>query len=209
MGRRRIGVFGGTFDPVHYGHLAAAVGAAWLVGLERVLLVPAGEPPHKTGHPVTPAAHRLAMVRLAAADNPLFEICELELERPGPSYTVDTMAELERRHPDWDLVFLTGLDGLLAIETWHEYRRLLTGWPLVAIVRPGVPLEGWEALRRRLGPELTARVRIVETPGVAVSASDLRARARAGYPLTYLVPPGVEEYIRKNGLYRGHEGGPG
>lgn len=202
MARKRVGVFGGTFDPVHYGHLAAGVGAAFTVGLDRVLLVPAARPPHKRGQPITPAHHRLAMLRLAARGNPLFEVSTLELERAGPSYTVDTLAELERLHPEWDLFFLTGADSFRLIETWYEYRRLLSRWPVVVITRPGVPAPALAGVLERLGPELAARVTVVETPGVAVAASDLRERARSGYPLTYLVPPDVEEYIRLEGLYR-------
>lgn len=198
----RIGVFGGTFDPIHYGHLAAAMGALHLARLDRVIFVPAGQNPLKAGQPITPAHHRLAMVQLAVADNPAFAVSRVDIDRPGPHYTVETLSLLSREYPGATLLFIVGLDALLEIEKWRDYPTLLRRWPLLAVTRPGTDLAGWEALRRRLGPELASRVEILAIPGVDIAGRDLRDRARQGYPLRYLVPDAVAAYIREHRLYQ-------
>lgn len=208
MGRLRVGVYGGTFDPVHYGHLAAASGAAHLAGLDRVVFVPAGQNPLKAGAPITPAVHRLAMVRLAVAGDPRFAVDPIDMERPGPHYTVETLSLLAQAHPDWDIYFIVGMDAALSIEAWRDYRTLLVRWPLLVVTRPGEGGSAWEALLDRLGPHLAGRLRLLEVPGVAVAGRQLRALAAAGYPLTYLVPPAVEEYIRTHRLYGPTDGSP-
>lgn len=201
MSKPRIGIMGGTFDPIHYGHLAAAEGARHLARLDQVLLVPAVDPPHKQGAVATPAAHRLAMVELAIAGHPALAISQVEFERPGPHYTVDTLAALEQRHPGAELHFIMGLDSLLQIETWHDYPELLRRWPVLAVTRPGSGLEEWERLRARLGLALTERVAVLDIPGIHLSSSDLRRRAAAGYPLRYLVPDDVAAYAVQHRLY--------
>lgn len=195
-----VGVLGGTFDPIHLGHLALASGAMHLAGLDRVLFLPNRQPPHKAGRPVTPAHHRAAMVELAIAGDPRFAFSEMELQRTGPSYTIDTVQELLARQPDWHLAFLVGMDSLLEITTWREWERLLTLTDLLVFNRPGYPTEAGQAMLARLGP-LAERVRILEIPGVAVAARDLRRLASDGYPLRYLVPEAVERYIAAHQLY--------
>lgn len=198
-----VGIMGGTFDPIHLGHLAAAEGARHLLGLDRVFFMPNQEPPHKRGLPVTPAAHRAAMVRLAIADNPAFAFSDLELRREGPSYSSDTLQAVRSQHPDWQIAFLIGADSLLELHTWHEYRRLLTLAEVVAVHRPGYDAGAVEEAAWRLSAEVPeARIRVLSVPGVDVAASDLRQRAAQGYPLRYLVPDAVEAYIRQQGLYR-------
>lgn len=202
-----VGIMGGTFDPIHLGHLAAAEGARYLLGLDRVLFMPNQQPPHKLGLKVTPVEHRAAMVRLAIAGNPAFAFSDVELKRKGPSYTTDTLRILRSQHPDWRIAFLIGTDSLLEIRTWHEYRTLLALAEVVAIHRPGYDLGQVEAEARRLQAEVpAAQVRVLTVPGVDVASTELRQRAAAGYPLRYLVPESVEAYIKQHGLYRGQDG---
>lgn len=203
LSRERVGVLGGTFDPVHLGHLAAAEGARHLAGLDRVLLMPAGDPPHKQSWSLASAAHRLAMVNLAVAGNPGLGVITLDLERPGPHYTVQALQLLQAAHPEWETVFLTGLDGLVQIRAWHDYLTLLGGWDIVAVTRPGTALAEFSRLQAELGPERTARIRLLTIPGVDVSGRQLRRLAAQGYPLRYLVPDAVWEYIDRHQLYRG------
>jgi len=199
-----VGILGGTFDPIHLGHLALAEGAMHLAGLSRVFFVPNYQPPHKAGLPVTPAHHRAAMVELAIADNPRFGFLSLELERQGRSYTIDTVRALQAQHPDWRLAFIVGMDSLLEITTWRQYDELLRLIDLLVVSRPGHSTAEGEAMLARLGP-LAARIRLLQIPGVAVSSSDLRQMAAQGYPLRYLVPEPVLRYIAEHRLYEGAE----
>jgi nicotinate-nucleotide adenylyltransferase len=191
----RTGVLGGTFDPPHMGHLVLGEQARAQLGLGRVLWVPAGEPWRKPHPPVTPAEHRAAMTSAAIVDNEAFELCRLELERPGPSYSVDTLEELRARHPDDELVFIIGKDALDDLPNWRRPERLVELATLAVAVRAGD--------EARVAPAgLDARVEWVDMPRLDISASDLRARAAGGLSLRYLVPPSVEAYIRDHGLYR-------
>lgn len=197
----RVAILGGTFDPIHLGHLAAAQGVLHLTDVEQVVFLPNRQPPHKEGLPVTPAEHRAEMVRLAIADNPRFAFSDLELRRPGPSYTIETVRALAAERPDWEAAFIVGLDSLLQIRTWREWETLLRSIDLFAVTRPGYDLAAAQRLLAELGPRLSARVRLLEIPGVAVASADLRRLAAAGYPLRYLVPDPVARYIAANGLY--------
>ena len=197
-----VGILGGTFDPIHFGHLAAAEGAMHALGLDRVLFLPNRQPPHKAGRPVSPAEHRAAMVQLAIAGNDRFAFSDLELKREGPSYTIHTVRAFQERYPDWRLAFLVGMDSLVDITTWYDYKTLLTLIDLVVFTRPGYSAEQRDAALAGLGPELTARIRLLELPGVAVSGTELRRRAAAGYPLRYLVPDPVVQYISEHELYQ-------
>lgn len=200
---RRIGVLGGTFDPIHLGHLAVAQGALHLAGLERVLFIPAGQPPHKEGRRITAAEHRAEMVRLAIAENPLFELSTIEMDRQGPSYTILTVQALKAQNPDWEIHFIAGMDSLEEIQTWHEYRTLLSLVRFLVAIRPGFGGRRSDRVLRELGPDLAGRVRILEIPGLEISGTDLRQRAAEGYPLRYLIPRPVIAYIETHGLYRG------
>jgi nicotinate-nucleotide adenylyltransferase len=209
--QRRIGVLGGTFDPIHYGHLAAAEEAVSVCNLERVLFVPAARPPHKRGETISGAEHRVSMVRRAIEDNPTFLLSDLEIHRRGPSYTVDTLRQL---HRDWvasELFFIVGMDSLAELPLWHQPEALLEQAVLVAIQRPGVPDVDLHELSGRL-PLVKERVRLVAMPGLglAVSSTELRERVASGRSIRYLVPESVREYIRQAGLYRNAQarGGP-
>ncbi|HLU43114.1 MAG TPA: nicotinate-nucleotide adenylyltransferase [Microthrixaceae bacterium] len=191
---RRIGVFGGTFDPPHLAHLVVAVEVRDALDLDVVLLVVANDPWQKTDtRCITPAAVRLEMVRAAVADEPGLEASDLEIVRGGPSYSVDTMEELRRRHPDAELYLVLGADAAAGLDTWHRHRDLLALCELVVVGRPGtVPSL----------PEGTSAVQ-VEVPQLEVSASDLRARVAAGRSIRYLVPDPVISLIREHRLYGG------
>lgn len=199
---RRIGILGGTFDPPHIGHLWLATLAADAMALDRVLFMPAAQPPHKVGQPVSRASDRLLMTRLAIAGNPLLELCPIEMERPGPSYTIDSVDELERLYPgDTTLYLVMAADSLAQIDTWREPDRLLERIEWIVGPRPGDPLPNREALVARFG-EKASRIHLLEGPSLDVSSTAIRERVAHGHPIRYLVPRGVEELISERGLYR-------
>ncbi|MEW6446870.1 MAG: nicotinate-nucleotide adenylyltransferase [Bacillota bacterium] len=197
----RLGLMGGTFDPIHYGHLVAAEAARYEFGLGKVVFIPAGQPPHKPAGEVTPAFHRVAMVRLGISTNPYFEISTKEVDRPGPSYTVDTVAEFRRLYPSAALYFITGADSVAEILTWYRFKDLLRLCLLVGVTRPGYSLGDLRERLAGLDEELLQQIRVLPVPGVAVSSSEIRERVRAGKPIKYLLPEAVEEYITRQGLY--------
>jgi len=208
---RRVGILGGTFDPIHYGHLLIAEQVREALRLDRVLFVPAAVPPHKLDELISPALDRAAMVELAIADNPSFTICEMELRRAGPSYTVDTLAELAteavRQGVDRELHFILSAEALAQFKSWREPARLLALARLAVVGRPGAPTPARGRLAALLpgGAASLGRVECVDTLPVAHSASDVRARAGAGRSIRYLVPPAVEAYIRDHRLYRSED----
>ncbi len=196
-----IGILGGTFDPPHIGHLIIAQEAAFRFGLERVLFVPAGQPYLKIGRSITPAHHRVEMVRRAIASNPLFAVSMLEVEREGPSYTVDTLIALHKEWgPEAHLYFIIGLDLVEEIPRWHQPERLLSLCQVIVLARPG-----YEAAVGRLEeaiPGALQRLLFLEGLLIGISATDIRQRVAQGLPIRYLVPQAVGEYIRDQGLYR-------
>ena len=200
-----LGVFGGTFDPVHVAHLALAQEAAESLGLERVLFVPAGRPPHKPGIAVTPGADRLAMVRLAIAGNDRFEVSRIELDRDGPSYTVDTLEMLAAGRASHDhagdIVLILSADAFLGLPSWHEPRRVLELALLAVAPRDGYAEAGPDFLATYF-PGLAHRAIFLDGPRIRLSASALRDRAAAGRSLRYLVPDAVAAYIGDHDLYR-------
>lgn len=196
----RLGILGGSFDPIHIGHLALAESARTAFALERVFFVPTAVPPHK-GPPVVAAEHRLAMVRLAIMGNSAFRALPLELERPGPSYTVDTLMELGRRYPDRELRFIVGADEMLDLADWHEPTRILELTRFIAATRPGFDLGRLDEALGRLGPAARQRVDLLPWLALGVSSSLLREMMAAGQPVRYLVPDTVLAYIGKHGLY--------
>ena len=193
--RPRLGVMGGTFDPVHHGHLVAASEVAARFDLDEVVFVPTGHPTFKQDQSVTEAEHRYLMTVIATASNPRFTVSRVDVERPGLTYTVDTLRDLKSARLDADLYFITGADAIEQILTWKDAEELFAMAHFVAVTRPGhtLSVEG-------LPPD---RVSILEVPALAISSTDVRARARAGQPVWYLVPDGVVQYIAKHRLYRG------
>ncbi|MBC7263037.1 MAG: nicotinate-nucleotide adenylyltransferase [Chloroflexi bacterium] len=198
--QRRIGVLGGTFDPIHYGHLIIAEDARATLGLERVLFVPARRSPLKQPHSSAPAHHRVRMVELAIASNPHFELSRVDLERPAPSYTVDTLRLLQEAWgPRADLYFIIGADSLADLLRWHQPEEIIRLCHLVVAPRPGHRAD-LEALETHL-PGITARTILLHSPEVGIAAVDLRRRVREGQSITYQTPPEVEAYIREHRLY--------
>ena len=193
--RPRVGVMGGTFDPVHHGHLVAASEVADRFDLDEVVFVPTGHPTFKQDQDVTVAEHRYLMTVIATASNPRFTVSRVDVDRPGLTYTVDTLRDLKTERPDADLYFITGADAIEQILTWKDAEELFAMAHFVAVTRPGhtLSVDGLPA----------DRVTIQEIPALAISSTDVRARARAGQPVWYLVPDGVVQYIAKHRLYRG------
>ena len=198
---QRLGILGGTFDPIHHGHLRAAEEAHDQLGLQQVLFVPAGDPPHKPGLPISPAHHRLHMVELATADKPHFAISRVDVDRPGPCYTVDTLRLLRAAlGPKPAFFFIEGADSLVETVTWYQPQKIIELCELAVVARPGVRVDLTE-LDKEL-PGLSKRVHHVQMPLLEISSSDLRARVKTGRSISYLVPPSVEAYIQEQGLYR-------
>lgn len=190
--RRRIGVMGGTFDPIHHGHLVAASEVQQSFDLDEVIFVPTGQPWMKEG--VSSAEHRYLMTVIATASNPRFTTSRVDIERGGPTYTIDTLRDLRKLHPDADLFFITGADAVAQIVEWKDVDELWELAHFVAVSRPG------HALSIRGLPE--QGVSSLEVPALAISSTDCRRRVGRGYPVWYLVPDGVVQYISKHRLYR-------
>ena len=198
----RIGILGGTFDPPHIGHLWLAALAAESVNLDRVLFMPASQPPHKKRRGMTKATERLLMTRLAIEGDPAFELTAIEMERPGPSYTVDSIAALEQLYGEDARLFLVmAADSLAEVDTWRDPHRLLERTEWVVGPRPGSALPDARALRERFGAD-ASRIHLLEGPSLEVSSSEIRRRVASGQTIRYLVPRRVEELIVARGLYR-------
>jgi nicotinate-nucleotide adenylyltransferase len=198
-----IGVLGGTFDPVHNGHLIVAEVVRKRLNLAEVIFVPAGQPWLKADKPITPAKHRLQMLRLSLADRPYFKISTLEIERAGPSYTIDTIIELRSKINAGDeLFFILGQDNLAQLPQWREPSRLIQLCYLVAVSRPGSPRPNLKTLEASL-PGISQRVMLMDEPQVDISASEIRERVGWGLSICHLVPEPVNRYIKENRLYVG------
>jgi nicotinate-nucleotide adenylyltransferase len=198
----RIGILGGTFDPLHIGHLWLATLATDSLNLDRVLLMPAARPPHKRGQRLSNAADRIAMIRLAIAGDPRLEVSLVEMERPGPSYTVDSLSELRSRYGDASaLVLIMAADTFAQIDSWREPDRILELAEWAVGPRPGSDLPEPGGLRARFGAA-AARIHLLEGPALEVSGTVLRRRVAAGRTIRYLVPAAVESFIHERGLYR-------
>ncbi len=196
-----IGIFGGTFDPPHLGHLAAAQEALDVAGLDRVLFVPSQQNPLKRDVTSSSVEDRLAMTALAIGDDPRFELSHADIGHNGPSYTVDLLQRLhDELGPTVELAFIAGMDVLHELHRWHDPLRLLDLARLLIVQRPGQETLQPEEVDRRI-PGASRRITLILTPGVAVSASELRARVSTGRPIRYLVPDVVADYIGEHGLY--------
>lgn len=198
----RVGVLGGTFDPVHNGHLIIAEEAQAKLGLAKVIFIPAGRPYFKDGEDVSDMQRRLEMLELAVNGNPSFEIDMLELEREGATYTIDTMEELRRRMgEDVDLYFIIGIDALSELGRWREPERLVSICHFATMRRPGFTELDLAAMEREV-PGVSGRVHVLDNVQVDISSSDIRERVERGQSIRYLVPPAVRRYIGEEGLYR-------
>lgn len=199
-GVRRLGILGGTFDPPHIGHLWLATLAADELGLSSVLFMPAAQPPHKRRR-LTRATDRLLMTRLAIGDDARFELCAIEMERPGPSYTVDSMVELTAMHPEAELWLIMAADAFAAIDTWREPDRLLELARWAVGPRAGSVAPRPAAIRERFGAQAD-RIRLLDGPALDVSSAAIRTRVAAGRAIRYLVPRAVEQLVVERRLYR-------
>ena len=197
----KIGILGGTFHPPHNGHLAIAAEARTEVPLDRVVFVPAGQPYFKEAAAVLPSRHRMEMARLAVRGKPGLECSALEVERPGPTYTVDTLRQLSREMKGDELFFILSWSSLEELPGWREPSGIIELCRLVVVPRPGYQLPDLEALESRI-PELSKRLVVMDKPRLYISASDIRRRAAQGLPIRHLVPEAVEEYIRIHRLYQ-------
>ncbi|WP_277601697.1 nicotinate-nucleotide adenylyltransferase [Rhodococcus sp. X156] len=195
--RRKLGVMGGTFDPIHHGHLVAASEVAHRFGLDEVVFVPTGQPWQKAHTDVSPAEDRYLMTVIATASNPQFSVSRVDIDRAGVTYTADTLSDLQAQHPDAELYFITGADALEAILSWHRVEELFDLARFVGVTRPGYALEA-----KHLTHLAPGQLTLVEIPAMAISSTDCRERAGQGRPVWYLVPDGVVQYISKRNLYR-------
>jgi len=199
----KIGVLGGTFDPVHLAHLAVAEAVKTELDLAEVVFVPAGQPWLKANSYISAPEHRVQMVRLAIAGKSYFRLSTMEIDRPGPSYTVDTMAELRGQiNTEDELYFILGWDNLAEMPRWREPARLIQLCYLVAVPRPGYPVPDLMKLEGNI-PGIAKRVIVMDKPELDISATEIRKRLSRGEPINDLVPEAVAEYIRRHGLYLG------
>src|SRR6478752_7400716 len=193
-GRLRLGVMGGTFDPIHHGHLVAASEVAAEFDLDEVVFVPTGQPWQKSHKQVSEPEHRYLMTVIATASNPRFTVSRVDVDRPGPTYTIDTLRDLRAQRPDADLFFITGADALAQILSWKDIDELWSLAQFVGVTRPDHELSG-----AGLPGD---RVSLLQVPAMAISSTACRERVRTGEPVWYLVPDGVVQFIGKYGLYR-------
>ena len=193
---RRIGVMGGTFDPIHHGHLVAASEVQSYFDLDEVIFVPTGQPWQKSERKVSPPEDRYLMTVIATASNPRFSVSRVDIDRPGPTYTIDTLTDLHRQRPDAELFFITGADALAQILTWRDVDEMFKLAQFVGCTRPGT--EGLELPLDQLPMD---RITLLEVPALAISSTECRARVAKGNPTWYLVPDGIVQYIAKRELY--------
>ena len=201
-GRGAIGLMGGTFDPIHYGHLLVAEQARQQYQLSEVIFVPNDIPPHKKDYEVSSAEHRYAMAVIATADNPYFRVSREEIDRPGPSYSIDTIRAFRQQlGPEVRLYFITGADAILDILTWRQPQDIVAECQLIAAHRPGFDLQQMAAV---LGAELAKQVEMFTMPALDISSTVIRQRVMQGQSIRYLTVPSVVNYIHKAGLYQNH-----
>ena len=200
----RLGILGGSFDPVHYGHLLMAECCLEQCRLDEVLFVPAAVPPHKQSHPLTPASERIDMLELAISGREAFRVSRIEIERGGISYTADTLDELKRQQPAAELFLLLGADSLDDLPRWHDPRRICAQSTPVAVSRPGAPALDYQVLAPLVSAERLVEIQRyrVEMPQIGLSSSDIRHRVAQGLSIRYRTPRAVEKYIETHGLYR-------
>ncbi|MBP7072091.1 MAG: nicotinate-nucleotide adenylyltransferase [Clostridia bacterium] len=202
-GQSRIGIMGGTFDPIHYGHLAAAEAARVEFGLCKVIFMPAGNPPHKQSQKISDAEHRYRMTALATSSNSGFEVSRLEVDKAGITYTFDTMEELRSIYGEApEIYFITGADAVLELLTWYKIGELLTLCKFIAVTRPGFDIWKLEQKIAEISSKYDGEIICLEVPLLEISSTDIRERIKNGKPVKYLLPEEVEAYIHKNGLYK-------
>lgn len=196
-----ICIMGGTFDPIHYGHLVVAEEVRCKFGLQKVVFIPAARPPHKLDQSITDPYHRVNMTKLAIASNKYFEVSTLEVERQGPSYTIDTVLNIKEQYGVKKVYFITGADAVMEILTWKEAEKLLSMCTFIAASRPGYDLNNLEETLSLLPKEILKSILPLEVPALAISSTDIRKRIRDERSIKYLLPETVEQYIRNHNIY--------
>ena len=201
MSRKIIGLMGGTFDPVHHGHLVAAEEARSQFNMDQVIFIPAGKPPHKTNKELSTPEDRLAMTKAAVSSNPYFTVSDIEIKKSGLSYTINTVRAMKEIYPGQEIYFITGADAVLEILTWKNYTNLLEECIFVAASRPGFDLGKMTSDMNAFPPKLLERIKTIQVPALAISSTDIRQRVCEERPIKYLLPETVEEYILCRRLY--------
>ncbi|MTI55189.1 nicotinate-nucleotide adenylyltransferase [Geosporobacter ferrireducens] len=200
---KKVGIMGGTFDPIHYGHLVIAEQIRCEYQLDKIIFVPAGNPPHKLDADVSNSKHRYFMTLLATVTNPFFEVSKIEMEEDEISYTIHTLTKLKKIFSeDVQLFFITGADAICDIENWKDVEVLVTMCDFIAATRPGLESPNLEEKIQQLQHKYNSSIRKMDVPALAISSTDIRCRVREGQSIKYLLPESVEYYIYKHGLYR-------
>jgi len=201
--QQKIGIMGGTFDPIHYGHLYIAECSRYKFGLDKVLFIPSGQPVHKNRDNFLAPVHRVGMTRLAIETNPYFELSTAEVDRPGPTYTVDTLEQLRKAGTgDEEYFFITGADAILEILTWKNLDRVFKLCRFIAVTRPGYSFKIMNRILKKLADQQRRQILFYETGGILISSTEIRQRIMQGEPVKYLVPESVEKYIELHNLYK-------
>lgn len=198
---QEICLMGGTFDPIHYGHLVVAEEVRQQFALTKVIFIPAGRPPHKINNFISEPTHRVKMTRLAVASNPYFDVSTLEVERKGLSYTIDTVKEIKRLYGAEKVYFITGADAVMEIITWKEAEQLLSMCTFIAATRPGYDLHQLADTLKLLPKAVLKNILPLEVPALSISSSDIRKRVKEGKSIKYLLPEAVEEYVLQTRIY--------
>jgi nicotinate-nucleotide adenylyltransferase len=203
MGPGKIGIMGGTFDPIHYGHLVTAEAAREKFCLDKVIFVPSGNPPHKRSKEISPGIDRVNMTVLATANNPYFEVSDIELKRDGYTYTVDTLKEFIKMYGEnTRFYFITGADAVMEILTWKDVSTILKLCRIVSAYRPGADINKFRSMVDELERVHRSNIHLIEVPALAISSTEIRKRVKSGITIKYLLPEKVEKYILEKGLYK-------
>ena len=200
--KMKVGIMGGTFDPIHHGHLAMAEAVRTKYGLEKILFIPSGNPPHKTHRYITSKSHRYNMSILATISNEFFEVSDVEIQKERLSYTVDTLLELNEKNPNVQYYLIMGADAFCDIETWNRVEKLFELSKVVGATRPGIDMDDFKSNIARIQQKYQTQILHVHVPSLDISSTDIRNRIMDGMTIKYLLPKNVEQYIYKYNLYR-------
>ncbi len=203
MAIKNLGIIGGTFNPIHYGHLIAAEFTREAFALDRIIFVPSARPPHKAPEEILESRHRLVMAEIAVRDNPFFSVSTLEIDRQGLSYSVETVDSIRGLHPGANLFFILGIDAFMLMNTWKDTERLAELCSMIVVTRPGYELNPADVCCAGVPLLMWQKMEVIAIPGFEISSSAIRERVAQGRTIRYLLPSGVEDYISTNQLYRG------
>lgn len=198
----RIGISGGTFDPVHNGHLITAQYTMEKLELNKVIFIPSGKPPHKTRNDITSSEHRFNMVSEACERNSCFEASKIEMERPGKTYTIDTLKQIKSMYGDLDIFYITGADVIRDIKNWKDFEKVFELCDFIAAIRPNYDKDSFMQDVKLLKSKYQAKIHVIDVPLIEISSTEIRNRIKKGLPIKYLVPQKVEKYIMENKLYK-------